>query len=158
MEFGPTGYAFEIDSATMRRTNTIGALTSLPRIVEFGGVNEEGIVTDLTAFVDAFMNEGFIGRSKFDRISPQVLRAAQRRRHHRRRVGERRHRSADAAQRLPAADVQGHAQDGHHAVHRGLRRSGQQADHVQHRRRHVRGDVGHRRPRGCRLRRGRLLG
>ena len=68
MEFGPTGYAYEIDSYDAS-ANTIGALTSLPRIVEFGGVNEEGIVTDLTAFSDVFMNEGFIGRSKFDRIS-----------------------------------------------------------------------------------------
>ena len=68
MEFGPTGYAFEIDSYDAA-ANTIGALTSLPRITEFSGINEEGITTDLTAFVDAFMNEGFIGRSKFDRIT-----------------------------------------------------------------------------------------
>lgn len=68
MEFGPTGYAFEIDSYDPAN-NVAGAPVALMRITEFGGINEEGITTDLTALADVIENEGFIGRSRFDRIA-----------------------------------------------------------------------------------------
>ena len=65
--FGPTGYAFELDSYASA-TNTIGALQALARIVEFNGVNPEGVMVDLTALGDKIMNEGPTGLKRFSRI------------------------------------------------------------------------------------------
>lgn len=67
--FGPTGYVFEIDSVDETATPpTAGAGVALTRITEFNGINEESVVTDLTAFGDDIMSEGAIGLSQFDRI------------------------------------------------------------------------------------------
>ena len=65
--FGPTGYNFELD-AYNPADNTVAAAQELPRITEFNGINEEGMVTDLTAFGDTIKSEGPIGVSQFERI------------------------------------------------------------------------------------------
>ena len=45
------------------------AAVALDRITEFNGINEEGLVTDLTALGDAIKTEGPIGVSQFERIT-----------------------------------------------------------------------------------------
>ena len=66
--FGPTGYEFELDSYNAA-TNAIGAAQDLPRITEFNGINEESVVTDLTALGDDIQSEGATGLSSFERIT-----------------------------------------------------------------------------------------
>ena len=64
---GPTGYSFTLDSYNPT-TNAIGAAQALDRIIEFNGINEEGMVVDLTALGDDIMSEGATGVSKIERI------------------------------------------------------------------------------------------
>lgn len=74
MPFGPTGYSFSIDAVTGVAPNvtldpTGTGTVSLDRITEFNGINEEGIVTDLTALGDTIKNDSAIGVSQFERIT-----------------------------------------------------------------------------------------
>ena len=66
--FGPTNYSFELDSYDPG-TNAIGAAQELPRITEFNGINEESVVTDLTALGDDIQSEGATGLASFERIT-----------------------------------------------------------------------------------------
>ena len=66
--FGPTGYEFELDSYDAG-TNAVGAAEELPRITEFNGINEEAVVTDLTALGDDIQSEGATGLSSFERVT-----------------------------------------------------------------------------------------
>ena len=67
--FGPTGFGYTLDSVTNADPPAIDAAdVALPRITKFSGIDEEGQVTDLTAFGDDIMSEGAIGLSKFARI------------------------------------------------------------------------------------------
>ena len=64
---GPTGYSFTLDGYDAA-TNAVGAAEALDRIIEFNGINEEGMVVDLTALGDDIMSEGATGVSKIERI------------------------------------------------------------------------------------------
>ena len=66
--FGPTGYTFALDKYTASN-NTPGAAEVLSRITEFNGINEESVVTDLTALGDDIQSEGATGLSSFERIT-----------------------------------------------------------------------------------------
>ena len=66
--FGPTGYIFELDKYTIG-SNALGAAEALSRITEFNGINEESVVTDLTALGDTIQSEGATGLSSFERIT-----------------------------------------------------------------------------------------
>ena len=73
MEFGPTGYAFELDGITPGASATdaptlSGAMQELPRITKCNGILEEAMAVPITAFGDTVESEGPLGLSKFEDI------------------------------------------------------------------------------------------
>ena len=68
--FGPTGYAFEIDSYTAS-TNTVGAAVTLPGITEFSGIKSESVVSAGIALGDEIESEIPTGVRRFEDITLQ---------------------------------------------------------------------------------------